>query len=127
MSPPQPERAETVLQEAERLTSDDRQASYGPPHEDAARFAQIASAATGLDIRPEHYPALMIAAKLARNAHSFKRDNLVDIAGYCRVAERIHDAELSRDPIPPESERGATRGRPRRPPAVAPRAPSERL
>ena len=81
---------ENILQEADRLTSSDRAKAYGPMRENAEAFAAIASAATGLEVKPEHYPILMIAAKLAREAHVHKRDNLVDIAGYARVAEQVH-------------------------------------
>jgi hypothetical protein len=81
--------SENVLQEADRLTDQDRYDAYGPGPEDAERFAEIASAITGLEIEPEHYPLLMIAVKLSRQAHRYKRDNLVDIAGYCKLAEQI--------------------------------------
>jgi hypothetical protein len=89
---------ETVLQEAERLLSSDREESYGPAPADAARFAAIAAAATGLDIRPEHYPVLMICVKLARQGHAHKRDNLVDIAGYASIAQEVHEAQPRRSP-----------------------------
>jgi hypothetical protein len=82
---------ETILEEADRLTRADRAGSYGPALPQAERFATIASAVTGCDIKPEHFPLLMIAVKLSRESYGHKRDNLVDIAGYARVAEKICD------------------------------------
>jgi len=87
---------ENVLREADRLTGADRADAYGPALPQAERFAAIASAVTGCDIKPEHFPLLMIAVKLSRESHGHKRDNLVDIAGYARVAEQIRD-ELDGD------------------------------
>lgn len=84
---------ETILEEAIRITGGDRQEDYGDAHADADRFAQIASAATGLDVKAHHLPILLIALKLSRQYHKHKRDNLVDIAGYARVAEMISDAQ----------------------------------
>lgn len=85
---------ETVLQEAQRLTSRDRVEEYGEALPDAERFAAMASAITGLEIKPEHFPLLMMAVKLSRTSQApdgYHRDSLVDIAGYARVAERLHD------------------------------------
>jgi hypothetical protein len=82
---------ENILQEAERLTGGDRAKAYGEALPQAERFAQIASAITGCEIKPEHFPLLMIAVKLSREAGAHKRDNLVDIAGYARVAEKLRD------------------------------------
>lgn len=84
--------SETVDQEADRLIVSDRDEAYGAAPATAERFAAIGSAVTGLEILPEHYPLLMIAAKLARQANAYKRDNLVDIVGYARIAEEIHAA-----------------------------------
>lgn len=81
-----------ILHEAQRLLDGDREDAYGAASATAKRFASIGGVVTGLEIRPEHYPLLMIAAKLARQAHAHKHDNLVDIAGYAAIAEEIHDA-----------------------------------
>lgn len=75
-----------------------RAKDYGHPMEDAERWAAIASSATGLEIKPEHFPIVMIAVKLSRLHHTpGHRDSLVDIAGYSRVAEMIHERMDERD------------------------------
>lgn len=91
MSDPVPDK-ETILDEALRITSVDRAEAYGSALADAQRWAQIASAVTGADLRPEHFPLVMLAVKLSRASqapHCYHRDSIVDIAGYARVAEKI--------------------------------------
>jgi hypothetical protein len=86
--------SENILEEALRITSQDRAKAYGSALADARRWAQIASAVTGLDIRPEHFPLVMLAVKLSRAAQApgcWHRDSVVDIAGYARVAEKLQD------------------------------------
>jgi hypothetical protein len=86
--------SENILEEALRITSGDRAAAYGDALADAKRFAQIASAVTGLDIEPRHFPLIMLAVKLSRASQDkWHRDSWVDIAGYARVAEKIREAE----------------------------------
>lgn len=104
---------EGVLQEAIRITSSDRAQAYGPPEDNFSRIALLqaawllikygkpetiatVAAAVGGSISGEkiaisrHDVAIMsIMTKLAREAASSKRDNLVDIAGYARCAARI--------------------------------------
>jgi hypothetical protein len=83
---------ENVLEEALRITGGDRHQAYGDALADARRFAQIASAVTGLEIEPEHFPLIMLAVKLSRASQgNWHRDSIVDIAGYARVAEKIHE------------------------------------
>lgn len=84
---------ETILQEAERLVSGPRQASYGPPVIDFTRTGRIWGAMLGLDdIPPRTVALLMVAAKLSREMNAPGRDNLVDIAGYARTAELVTEA-----------------------------------
>lgn len=87
--------AENILQEAQRITSGDRQQAYGDAREDAQRWATMFGALTGLDVKAEHFPLAMLCVKLSRLAQApdcWHRDSVVDIAGYARVAEKIHDA-----------------------------------
>lgn len=83
--------SENVLEEALRITggSGERRRDYGSALADAERVAQIASAITGFPIKAEHIPLIMVAVKLSRQVNRPKRDNLVDIAGYARVAELL--------------------------------------
>jgi len=88
---PDPAKPETILEEAARLTSRDRQGVYGHPKDDFARTALIW---TGIlrerlkpdfQIRPEDVPLCMIGLKLARLANRYHRDGPVDISGYANT------------------------------------------
>jgi hypothetical protein len=96
--PVNPERRETILEEAERLVSGGRHVDYGHPRDDFAciaammnaylrkRFMREPKELTGRDVA-----MLMVLVKVAREANREKRDSIVDIAGYCRCAERLEE------------------------------------
>jgi hypothetical protein len=95
-SAPSEGRAETVLEEAARITSVDRQKQYGPPEDSFALIAEMWAAylvAAGWTQGQRAFGSrevamLMVLMKVARDVQgSGKRDNLVDIAGYARCAE----------------------------------------
>ena len=77
----------TLLEEAADLIAGDRMESYGSPVDMASAWAQIASAATGLDLKPEMLPILMVSVKLARMRTGYHHDSAVDVAGYMALAE----------------------------------------
>lgn len=79
----------TILEEAERLTSTDREDQYGDPLQNWTRTARLMSAVLGREVTPSQAILCMIGVKLARLAHEMKRDSVVDIAGYARLLERI--------------------------------------
>jgi len=91
----QPEAPESLLDEANRITTSDRQDDYGHPSQDFARTALLWTGILagrlreGQFVSPMDVPLCMIAVKLARQAHRHKRDNLVDIAGYARTAAMV--------------------------------------
>ncbi len=80
----------SILEEAQRLVSRDRNAIYGPPARDYAAVAGITSAALRKPWRPEEALVQMLAVKLARIGHGIEegltpaelRDSLVDLCGY---------------------------------------------
>lgn len=76
--------SEDILQEALRITTQDRNRSYGPPEEEFKRVAAMWSNIIGATVLPKHVALCMIALKINRALHSEKRDNWVDIAGYAR-------------------------------------------
>lgn len=87
-----------ILKEADRLTSQDRNAQYGKPSDDFSRTVTAINAVLGgrirerviagdFPLRAEDWPVMMVIAKLSRNAHKHKRDNIVDAAGYLRTLE----------------------------------------
>lgn len=86
---------ESILQEAQRLTHGDRNASYGHPLTDYTQTAAIVSALLAAKLREpltSHEMALvMICVKLSREVRVPKRDNLVDAAGYAWVARECLD------------------------------------
>jgi hypothetical protein len=86
---------ESILSEAERIVNGDRQADYSDPVANFKRIAEIASAIMAKDITAEECCIVMIAVKLARENYKHKRDNLVDLAGYAEILNRIKESEVS--------------------------------
>lgn len=78
------ETQEDILIEALRLTSGDRQATYGPPDQDFRRTAAMWTALFGHAFEPKDVALAMILLKASRQIHQRKRDNWVDMAGYAR-------------------------------------------
>jgi hypothetical protein len=86
-----PAEGPNVLLEADALVSGDRADAYGDAYEAARKFCAIGQALTGLELKPEHWPLLMIALKLSRIGNAgWHRDSFVDVAGYVRVAELVN-------------------------------------
>ena len=85
---------ESILSEAERIVNGDRQADYSDPVANFSRIASIASAIMAKDITAEECCIVMIAVKLARENYKHKRDNLVDLAGYVEILNRIKENEV---------------------------------
>ena len=86
---------ESVCQEADRIVSLDRQETYGHPRDDFDRTATMWEALLGLPpgaIDPEKVAMCMIAVKLSRLCHGYKRDTIVDIAGYAKTIDLCRQA-----------------------------------
>jgi hypothetical protein len=95
---------ETVLEEAQRITSGDRHRDYGHPADEHQRIAALWTAYLDgkacregridfVDIDALDVARMMILLKIARDVHHAKRDNWTDIAGYARCLERIYEGE----------------------------------
>jgi Domain of unknown function (DUF6378) len=80
---------ETILQEADRLVYGPRADDYGDPLVEAEKVAAGWAVITGAPITPEMYPLCMAWLKIVRQTNRAKRDNLVDLAGYAGVAEKL--------------------------------------
>lgn len=99
VAPERAHAAESILDEAKRLTATERHGDYGHPADDFARTAAMWSGILAAKLRPDaqisasDVPLCMIAVKLARQSHRHKRDNLVDIAGYARTAAMVTGEE----------------------------------
>ena len=72
----------SILAEAEHLTTRDRNDSYGHPAHGYGRVSAAFNALTGHAITTEEAILFMVCVKLAREAYKPKRDNRVDAAGY---------------------------------------------
>lgn len=83
-------REETLLQEAERITSKDRRALYGSAKDNFDKIAEAFNALTGHKLKTEDVGIFNIVQKLSRECHHHKRDNLVDIAGYANITQQVH-------------------------------------
>ncbi len=93
--------SESILQEAERICNGERNDDYGHPLDDYTRTAALWSTLlSDYLIKPipaEKAALCMIAVKLSREVHKSKRDNLVDIAGYANVIDKIHKEKATRE------------------------------
>lgn len=96
------ETAESILQEAQRLTSGDRQESYGHPYDDYQRTAALWTVLLAAKLAPgeviEWHDAIrcMCAVKLSRDVNSMARDNMTDLAGYARCRQEGLEEERRR-------------------------------
>lgn len=90
--------AETILEEAARLTSGPRQRDYDHPLPNHERIATLwnaylrirpATVETYHELSAEDVAWMMILLKAARDVYTPKRDNLVDVCGYARCLERM--------------------------------------
>jgi len=83
----------TILEEAASIVNGQRQKAYGHPCDNYWRLAQMWSAYLGIDITPGQSVDMMMLVKIARQANAPGRENLVDIAGYARVAEMLEGSD----------------------------------
>ena len=85
-----------ILQEADLLTMGDRQRDYDHPLPNHERIAWMWNSyfrSCGHDewLGPRDVALMMVLLKIARQVHTPKRDNLVDICGYARCVERMDE------------------------------------
>ena len=84
-----------ILNEAEEIVYGDREQTYGRPDKNLNCIASMWNAylfSTERDHITAHDVCMMMALlKIARQAHSFKRDNLVDACGYLALADRLEN------------------------------------
>lgn len=88
-----------ILSEADRIVSGRGESEYGHPRDN---FQDIADSWSGFlhargllprdaQLLPRDVAIMNVLQKAMRDGHMPKRDNLVDIAGYARTAERIEE------------------------------------
>lgn len=83
------------MTEAAELVHGDRDATYGPPSVNFGRIADALNAVYGPRLN-EPFTAsdvavIQIIVKLSRQAHSHKRDNWLDIAGYAACGAEVDE------------------------------------
>jgi DNA-binding protein H-NS len=74
-----------ILEKANEIVnqrSEEKERQYGPFNESMDKMRDIFNAMTGLQLETKHMFLAMVAAKLARECHSHKEDNLLDAAAY---------------------------------------------
>lgn len=87
-------RAESALQEAQRLVHGNRGADYGHPIDDYTRTGRMWGAILGIsDIDPRVACLMMAAVKISREVNKPKRDNRVDLAGYAECAQMVAERQ----------------------------------
>jgi hypothetical protein len=83
---------QSILIEADSLVNGQRQADYSDPIHNWTETAKCASLLTGKELSAADCVNVLIATKLMREAYKHKRDNLVDLAGYAEILNRVRDA-----------------------------------
>lgn len=89
----EPDEEEDILLEAQRVVNGPRRRDYDDPHTNHVRIAKMWSVIVEKEVTPEQVAMCMIALKLAREMHTQKRDNAVDIAGYASCLDFIRKAQ----------------------------------
>lgn len=90
---------ESLLDEAKRLTSKDRQKNYGHPKDNFKRIADLWNSYLTnrqnpeTEISTEDVAWMMVLLKIARDLNKPTRDNLVDAIGYTRTLAMIRNLE----------------------------------
>ena len=81
--------SESILIEAERIVNGERAAAYGGAQLSFARIATGWEVILRSKVSAEQVALCMAWLKLVRETNSHKRDNLVDLAGYAELANRL--------------------------------------
>ena len=82
---------ETILEEAQRLITGDRNKSYDHPLDNFNRIAKGWEVIFGTDVTEEQVGLAMAWVKICSEVHQQKRDNLVDGAGYLGTVQMVID------------------------------------
>lgn len=91
-----PKPVENILEEAQHIVEGDRQLEYGDKTECFTRIANMWAGYLGVPVNQFDVAHMMIMLKLARNVHKYKRDSMVDVAGYAYCADIMHDEILAK-------------------------------
>ena len=82
-----------ILDEAKRLTSTDRQETYGDPYINHKRIADLWSAYLDTEISPSQVALCLCLVKIARLIETPDHlDSFIDLAAYAAISGEISDA-----------------------------------
>ena len=82
---------ESVLEEAQRLITGDRNKSYDHPLDNFNRIAKGWEVIFNTQVTEEQVGLAMAWVKICREIYQSKRDNLVDGAGYLGTVQMVID------------------------------------
>lgn len=83
----------TILVEADEAINGDRSRDYGTVTENFNNIAKMWSVILKKEVTADEVGLCMISMKVARQLNTYKRDNLVDIAGYAGTLEKLKKGE----------------------------------
>ena len=78
---------ESILIDAHEIVTG-REKGYGDPVDSAERVAIAFTAITGRELFSRDIALVQILFKQVRSEHKYKRDNMLDAAGYTEIRER---------------------------------------
>ena len=81
--------SKTVLEEAAELINGQRQKDYGSALDSFTRIGKIWSAILDIHVGAEEVALCLIGLKVSRATQGWKRDSIIDIAGYAGCLEMI--------------------------------------
>lgn len=78
-----------ILQAAEKIINGDRAKAYGSPLVSCTKIATLWGVVLNCEITPEQVAMCMIQLKIVREMNRHQKDNIIDIAGYAGIMEKI--------------------------------------
>jgi len=78
-----------ILEEAIEQVYKNKEKLYGHPSVNLQREAAFWSVILGIVVTPKQVALCKLTSNVARELNAHKRDNLVDMAGYAAVIERL--------------------------------------
>ena len=81
----------SILTKAEDIINGDRAKAYGSPIKSFTKIAKGWSEIFDIEVTPEQVALAMTWLKICRELNKHQEDNLVDIAGYAGVLEKLID------------------------------------
>ena len=84
------------------LVSGPRGDDYGHPLDDFTRAGRIWSAILGVPVTAEQVALCMVGVKIAREVHTPKMDNVVDMCGYALTLAMVREERAARERTPPD-------------------------